>query len=505
MFAFFYYFYHKNNKCSQKCDVKNNTYSDKPIFKEVLQSSELVLTILLLFLSCLGAYICFNTERLLTTIVFAVVSLVLLFLFSWIQWEKVLKHISVWYHLLFVVFAIYVLLTQNKTGYLEFATIGIISIETMISLMTVFSAGLFCLVCSKLKDEKKILSGLLLFIPAIIISAFNSPASVFVYIVVVVLSYVLASIDVKYINIAATYTIILIGITTFVWILFVVFTSTAANNFTDSFSGKEITFLSISSSRFMYLIYKSGLIFSLFFVATIVTLCLIVIRKAFFIKSLFGKTIVFSVAFSLYLSLVLSISLELIRGNSGGLSLPFFSGTPMMSAIFQIGIMIPLVQKRFLNKDSDKFKMFDILKKNHKRLRKTVAFISYRRSTGSDLAMHIHDRLLLKGKTSFYDVDSMRSGKFNEQIYDKIDECENFILVLTEGSLERCINKDDWVRKEIEYALKTNKNIIPIMAKDFAFPNILPSEIDEIRYYHGVVAANELFDEVIEKLIKLMK
>ena len=104
-------------------------------------------------------------------------------------------------------------------------------------------------------------------------------------------------------------------------------------------------------------------------------------------------------------------------------------------------------------------------------------FISYRRSSGENLAQLLYFRLQQDGYNVFFDVESMRSGKFNEQIYHHISQCDDFLLVLSPNSLDRCNHIDDWVRLEIECALKNKKNIIPILGRDFVFPDNLPPRL----------------------------
>ena len=90
-------------------------------------------------------------------------------------------------------------------------------------------------------------------------------------------------------------------------------------------------------------------------------------------------------------------------------------------------------------------------------------FISYRRSSGQLVAEKLYYALQSKGYRCFFDFNSLRDGLFNNQIYDAIKSAENFILVLSEGTLDNCLyNSNDWVRLEIEFAMKHNKNIIPL-------------------------------------------
>lgn len=131
-------------------------------------------------------------------------------------------------------------------------------------------------------------------------------------------------------------------------------------------------------------------------------------------------------------------------------------------------------------------------------------FISYRRDGGDALAGRLADRLSASGYRVFFDVESMRSGTFNTQILDAIEQCNDIILVLPPNGLDRCVNNGDWVRQELAFALKHNKNIIPIMMRGFNFPQILPADIDKIRYMEGITASSEYFDAVVEKIKNLL-
>lgn len=132
-------------------------------------------------------------------------------------------------------------------------------------------------------------------------------------------------------------------------------------------------------------------------------------------------------------------------------------------------------------------------------------FVSYRRDGGEALACLISERLKQQGFETFYDVESLRSGKFNEAIFSVINDCEDVIVVLPPNGLDRCKNEEDWVRKEIAYALQTNKNIVPVMMRNFDFPEELPEDIDELRNFQGISANMEYFDAAFEKLLSMLK
>jgi len=134
-------------------------------------------------------------------------------------------------------------------------------------------------------------------------------------------------------------------------------------------------------------------------------------------------------------------------------------------------------------------------------------FLSYRRDGGETMAILLRDRLVAKGYRVFLDVENLRSGDFNEKLLNIIENCTDFIVVLSAGSLDRCVNEGDWVRREIAHGLKHNKNVIPMLLRGFEWPENLPGDISQLPNRSGVnTTTNEFFDAVIDRLTdKFMK
>jgi len=132
-------------------------------------------------------------------------------------------------------------------------------------------------------------------------------------------------------------------------------------------------------------------------------------------------------------------------------------------------------------------------------------FISYRRDGGAATARILRDRLADMGYRVFFDVESLRSGYFNEALYSVIDQCKDVIVVLSPNALDRCVNEDDWVRKEVEHALAKKKNVIPVMLRGFDFPKVLPESVNSLRFCNGLVASEDFFDAFIEKLTEFLQ
>jgi hypothetical protein len=83
-------------------------------------------------------------------------------------------------------------------------------------------------------------------------------------------------------------------------------------------------------------------------------------------------------------------------------------------------------------------------------------FISHSQATGHFMADVIKLRLKMKDPSLriFLDVDDL--SKIHD-LKKKVEECRHFILLLTDGALDR-----PWVKQEIEWAVNSNKNIIPV-------------------------------------------
>jgi hypothetical protein len=130
-------------------------------------------------------------------------------------------------------------------------------------------------------------------------------------------------------------------------------------------------------------------------------------------------------------------------------------------------------------------------------------FISYRRETDAQTARLIRAELQQRGFKVFLDVDDLRPGHFDESILAHIQNAPAFIVILSPGSLDRCSDPEDWVRKEITCALASKRMILPIMMPKFQFPSEaeLPQELHSIRVHHGVNYSHDFFDAMMEKIV----
>ena len=103
-------------------------------------------------------------------------------------------------------------------------------------------------------------------------------------------------------------------------------------------------------------------------------------------------------------------------------------------------------------------------------------FVSYRRSDGKSFAKTLNLAFKNEGFRCFLDYSDLEGGDFRKQLQDAVVDAPVFVMVMTPDYFARCVkkvetadgktvfepNEDDWVRREIDLALKNGKIIIPI-------------------------------------------
>lgn len=143
-------------------------------------------------------------------------------------------------------------------------------------------------------------------------------------------------------------------------------------------------------------------------------------------------------------------------------------------------------------------------------------FISYRRrdsngvERGTFIASSIQQALHNRGykERVFFDHEEIGPGKFEEIILNAIKQSKVFIFVLTKDSLLRCVDEDDWVRREICQAVESKLFIIFINPNgEFQenYPEGFPKELDVVKETNHipiyVSSLNLHMDNLVEKYI----
>jgi hypothetical protein len=178
------------------------------------------------------------------------------------------------------------------------------------------------------------------------------------------------------------------------------------------------------------------------------------------------------------------------------------------SSIHRLKIVLAIDKLALLSgKDSPDFESH--LRSLHPNLRKKYdVFLSYRRSSGSQLASLLKVHLQLHGLNVFLDVTGLGSGKFDEALLTTISNSLNMVIVLTHNALDRCIGDvmtQDWVHKELAHAIDSGVHIVPLL-DGFQWPENekLPADIRSIAMMNGVNWSHEYQDACVEKLINFL-
>lgn len=131
-------------------------------------------------------------------------------------------------------------------------------------------------------------------------------------------------------------------------------------------------------------------------------------------------------------------------------------------------------------------------------------FISYRRKgAGAGVAGELQAKLENRGYKVFLDVDNIGSGAFPEQIDNAIKSCNDFLLILSPGMLDRCVDEEDWVRHEIVLAEQYGKNIIGVSLPGFVMPeaHTLPEPLKDVPEKQVFLWSHEYRNASINKIV----
>jgi hypothetical protein len=101
-------------------------------------------------------------------------------------------------------------------------------------------------------------------------------------------------------------------------------------------------------------------------------------------------------------------------------------------------------------------------------------FISYRRKPSAGLAGRLFDRLEKEfgHENVFLDSETIPLGEtFDSFILENIKQCDVFLAMFAQGTFDRIHVPNDWVRREIAFALsQPNIRVIPFWLITFQCP-----------------------------------
>jgi hypothetical protein len=140
-------------------------------------------------------------------------------------------------------------------------------------------------------------------------------------------------------------------------------------------------------------------------------------------------------------------------------------------------------------------------------------FISYRRKGGVQDARLVDEKLRNSSYSVSFDIDTLGRGKFTDTLRARLKDCKDFIVIFEPSYYERFFDangnvqseevlNEDWCYLELKNALQLGKNIIPLVPKDFAFPNNLPKDVKEVAEMNAIQLTEKEFKEIFEHKVK---
>jgi hypothetical protein len=110
-------------------------------------------------------------------------------------------------------------------------------------------------------------------------------------------------------------------------------------------------------------------------------------------------------------------------------------------------------------------------------------FISYKNdNAGNNFAYRLKADIEKMGYSVYFNSDEKHSGDFPEKLRTAVEDCKDFILIVSQKCLDQLMEhkKVDWIREEILTARKNNKPIIPILLDGVKMPadvDVMPEEL----------------------------
>lgn len=144
----------------------------------------------------------------------------------------------------------------------------------------------------------------------------------------------------------------------------------------------------------------------------------------------------------------------------------------------------------------------------------TPVFISYRREDSASEARYLNQllRSKLDENSVFFDVSSINPGEtWPNKLRENLKNSKTFIVVIGPNWLKiadkwgrrRLDSEEDWVRNEIELALKEEKEIIPVLigGAEMPPPEALPEELRPLPDKQIIDIRRDYFEQDVKLLI----
>lgn len=138
-------------------------------------------------------------------------------------------------------------------------------------------------------------------------------------------------------------------------------------------------------------------------------------------------------------------------------------------------------------------------------------FISYKNDgSGNQFANRLFRDLEEMGYSVYFNPNEERAHSFPERIKQAIENCKDFILIISEGCLAQLKRNDavDWVREEILIAHKLGKHFIPILMEGVKMPKNtgdMPPELQFLPHIDAIPFPEQYLYSPFSTLLEILK
>lgn len=136
-------------------------------------------------------------------------------------------------------------------------------------------------------------------------------------------------------------------------------------------------------------------------------------------------------------------------------------------------------------------------------------FISYKNDgSGNQFAYRLVADLEKIGYSVYFNPHEQRSGDFPERLRIAVNNCRDFVLILSPGCLEQLMRNEavDWVRTEILLARDAGKQIIPILIEGAKLPKHaeeMPEKLRFLPFVDAIAFPEDYADSPLSKLLRI--
>jgi hypothetical protein len=132
-------------------------------------------------------------------------------------------------------------------------------------------------------------------------------------------------------------------------------------------------------------------------------------------------------------------------------------------------------------------------------------FVSYCREDGATIARLLADKITAEGYRVFLDVEGLGSGSWSQELQLRINECPDFVVVLTAAYIGRLRSNGSVIQQEVAAALEHGQNIVPVLVETMPSADQLPASVAALPDANGIRYVHEYTDAVVIKLCAMLR